>query len=212
MAQRAMMFLLPFVLIGLSRLGTETSLRLFSLRGALIAAPAVYYALIAVSVRLVRRLVPGAGSALSLYSGRRPAAWRVALAIALPALPLFIFFIRSLAPIAPAAVAGVIVFALVNGTLEETFWRGVMAHLPARDWVRIVYPAAVFSFMHWFNFLVYVPLAPVRAQVLLVSTFLLGCLWMWFYLRERSLVFPIASHVAIDAFAVLSAAMSFHRR
>jgi len=80
-------------------------------------------------------------------------------------------------------------------------------HLPGPDWIRILYPAAVFSFMHWFNVVPYVPLMPRHVVIMVVSTFALGVVWMWFQLRERSLVFPIASHFAIDAFALPAMAM-----
>jgi len=53
--------------------------------------------------------------------------------------------------------------------------------------------------------------AAMGATLVVVSTFTLGVVWMWFQLRERSLVFPIASHAAIDAFALLAMAMQHQR-
>ncbi len=207
MDESVKMFLLPLVVVGVGRLGAVVAHRVLPMQPAMAATLAVYYALIALSVLWVRRAVPGAQRAPSFSSGRWPAAWRVLVAVVLPALPLAVFFLRNLGPVAPAAAAGVIVFSAFSATCEETFWRGLMVHLPGSDWVRILYPAAVFSFMHWFNVVPYVPLIPKHVVIMVVSTFALGVVWMWFQVRERSLVFPIASHFAIDAFALLAMAM-----
>ena len=207
MDQRLMMFLLPLVVVGVGRLGAVAAHRVLPMQPAMAATLAVYYGLIAASVLWVRRTVPGAQSAPSFYSGRRPRGWRVVVGVVLPALPLAVFFLRNLGPVAPAVAAGVLFFAAFSATCEETFWRGLMFHLPGPDWIRIVYPAAVFSFMHWFNVVPYVRLIPRHVVIMVVSTFALGVVWMWFQLRERSLVFPIASHAAIDAFALLAMAM-----
>ena len=207
MGQRVMMFLLPLVVVGASRLGAESAFRLLSKSTAIAAGLAAYYVAIAISVLLVRKVIAGAERAPSLYSGRRPSAGRVILAVVLPALPVGVYAALKLAPVAPAIVAGILVFAAFNACLEETFWRGLMAHLPASDWIRILYPAAVFAFMHWFNMAAFVPLTPGTYVVMVLSTLALGIVWMWFQLRERSLVFPIASHAAIDAFALLAMAM-----
>jgi membrane protease YdiL (CAAX protease family) len=207
-----MMYLLPLVLVGVSRLGAEGVFRLLPARAAIPATLPIYYIAIALSLLWVRKAVPGAQGAPSLYSGRRPSARRVILAVVLPALPLAVFFSLKLAPVAPAAVAVVLVFSAVNACFEETFWRGLMVHLPAPDWVRILYPAAVFSFMHWFNMAPYIPLSAKTYVVMVLSTFALAVVWMWFQLRERSLIYPIASHFAIDAFALLSLAMQAHAR
>ncbi len=40
----------------------------------------------------------------------------------------------------------------------------------------------------------------------LITTFIMGIAWMWFYLRERSLGYTIASHFVVDVFN-LSVAM-----
>jgi membrane protease YdiL (CAAX protease family) len=212
MNPRTMMFVLPLVVLGLSRLGAEVSFRLLPMRGALVGGLAAYYVAIAASALWVRRKVPGARHAPALRSGRRPSARRVLVAIVLPALPLAVFFSLHVAPVAPAIAAAVIVFAAVNACFEETFWRGLMAHLPAPDWIRILYPAALFSFMHWFNMAPYLPLGAGTFAVLVTSTFALGVVWMWFQLREGSLLYPIASHFAIDAFALLALVMSIQPR
>ncbi len=212
MGPRATMYALPFALVGLSRVGMEASVRLFPLRVAMILGLAVYYVVIAASVLLVRRAVPGAQGAPSLSSGKRPAGWRVLLAVVLPVLPLCVFFLLNLAPVAPAFVAAILAFAAINATFEETFWRGLMAHLSAPNRIRILYPAVLFSFMHWFNMAPFVPLSTRTFVLMVISTFVLAIAWMWFHLRERSLLYPIVSHLAIDAFALLGLVMHVQPR
>jgi membrane protease YdiL (CAAX protease family) len=212
MGQRVMMFALPLALVVVGRLGVEGAFHLLRRPAAATVGLAVYYVAIAASVLLVRKVVAGAQRAPSLYSGRRPAAWRVILAVVVPALPVGVLFVVRLAPVAPAIVAAILAFSAINACFEETFWRGLMAHLPAPDWIRILYPAAAFAFMHWFNMAPYVPLTAGTYVVMVASTFALGIVWMWFQLRERSLLFPIASHFAIDAFALLALAMQAQKR
>lgn len=212
MAQRLMMFMLPFAVVLVSWLAAVVSVQLVPVSGARLVTVACYYAAIGASVVLVRRAVPEARRAPFLYSGRRASGRRVVLAIVLPAVPVLLFLLLKLAPVSPTVVVAAVVFAAVNASFEETFWRGVMAHLPASDRVRILYPAAVFGLAHWCNVGVLMPLS-TRSVVLMVgSAFLLGVLWMWFYLRERSLLYPIASHFATDVFAVLALAMSMSSR
>ncbi len=212
MDQRVKMFLLPLVLLGLTRLGTDVSIRLLPPRVAGVAALAVYYVAIAASVLWVRRAIPGAQGGLSLYSGTPPSARRVVLAVVLPVLPLCGFFVLHLGPVPPTVLGAIVAFAVINASFEEVFWRGVMAHLPAPDRIRILYSAALFALGHWLIMGAYMPMRPRILMAMVISTFSLGVVWMWFYLRERSLAFTIASHLAIDVFSLLAVAMRFHSR
>lgn len=211
MDQRVAMFLLPLLAVFAGHLGAGVLVRFVPVDLAPAAGLPAYYLTIAASVLWVRKAVPGAHRAPSFYL-RRPAAWRVVVAGVLPALPLAVFFLLNLGPLAPAVAAGVLLFSAFNATCEETFWRGLMVHLSGPDWVRILYPAAVFSFMHWFNVAPTMQLTPGSALTMIVATFALAVVWMWFYLREQSLIFPIASHFAIDGFALLAVVMTHHPR
>lgn len=209
MDQRVTMFLLPFALLGLTRIGAEVSGRFLPMRVALVTALAVYYIAISAAVFWGSRAIPGA---LSFYSGIRPSARRVALGIVLPALPLCGFFIFNLAPVSLAILAVIVAFAVTNAGFEELFWRGLMAQLPTSDRVRILYSSALFALGHWFVMGAYMPLRPRILIVMVLSTFSLGVVWMWFYLRERSLAYTIASHFAIDVFSLLGVAMHVRPR
>ncbi len=98
-----------------------------------------------------------------------------------------------------AALFAVAVFALVNGTLEELFWRGAL--LPAPDREGVVVAWALFTLWH---------LAPLAARGitvtggpagLLLGAGVMGAVWMALRLRTGALGAGIAAHVALDLFA-----------
>jgi len=198
MRQRALMLLLPFVVLGIARLGAEASVRILPLRSAWIPALLVYYLAIEGAVLLVRRVIPGARDGLSYFSGRRPGARRFALGVLLPAVLPLGFFVLNVALVPRAILGAIIVFALVNSYFEEVFWRGLMSYLPATDRVRILYSGTLFAFSHWFFTGAYWLSNPRVLIPVLITTFIMGVSWMWFYLRERSLAYTIASHLVVD--------------
>jgi len=206
MSSRATMLLLPFVAIGLGRLGAEVSVRLLPLRIAWVPALLVYYIAIQAAVFWARRVIPGAKDGVSFYSGTRPSARSVVFGVALPALLPFGFFVLNIALVPVAILGGIVVFAIINSYFEEVFWRGLMAYLPAPDRVRILYSGILFAFSHWFFTGAYWLSNPRVLIPVLVTTFVMGVAWMWFYLRERSLAYTIASHLFVDVFN-LSVAM-----
>jgi membrane protease YdiL (CAAX protease family) len=207
MGQRVTVLLLPFVVLGLTRLGAEVSSRLFPMRVGVIVALAVYYAAIAASVLWVRQMIPAAKCGLSFFPGTRPSARRLAVGVVLPALPLCGLVGLKTAPLPPAVLGAIVCFAVINASFEEVFWRGLMAQLPAPDRARILYSAALFALGHWLIMGAYMPMNPRILVAMVVSTFTLGVVWMWFYLRERSLAYTIASHLAVDVLSLLAVAM-----
>jgi membrane protease YdiL (CAAX protease family) len=198
MNHRVAMFLLPFVVLGLARLGAEVSVRLVPMRSAWVPALFVYYLAIEGAVLWVRSAIPEARLGLSYYSGTRPAARSVALGVLLPALLPLGFFVLNVALVPYAVLGAIVVFAIANSYFEEVFWRGVMAYLPASDRVRIFYSGFLFAFSHWFFTGAYWLSNPRVLIPVVMTTFVMGVAWMWFYLRERSLAYTIASHLVVD--------------
>lgn len=72
--------------------------------------------------------------------------------------------------------------------------------------MRIFYSGLLFAFSHWFFTGAYWLSNPRVLIPVVITTFVMGVAWMWFYLRERSLAYTIASHLAVDVFN-LSVAM-----
>lgn len=198
-AMRVAMFVMPLVVLGVSRLGAEVSVRVLPMRYAWIPALLVYYMMIELAVVWVRKRIPGSQpSLLHYYAGTRPARRSMALGIVGPALLPLGFFVLNVTLVPAAVLAAVISFAMVNAYFEEVFWRGLMAHLPASDRVRILYSGLLFAFSHWFFLGAYWLSNPRVLTPVVITTFLMGVAWMWFYLRERSPAYVIASHMAVD--------------
>lgn len=122
----------------------------------------------------------------------------MAFGVILPALLPLGFFVLNVTLVPLAVLGAIIVFAIVNSYFEEVFWRGLMVYLPASDWVRILYSGTLFAFSHWFFMGAYWLSNPRVLIPVLITTFVMGIAWMWFYLRERSLAYTIASHLVVD--------------
>lgn len=198
MTPRITMLLLPLAVLAVSRLGADVSVRLLPMHIAWIPAFVVYYLAIEASVFWVRRAVPGASGGLSFSSGARPAARRVIFGAVLPGLLPLGFFVLNVSLVPAAVLGAIVVFAAINSYFEEVFWRGLLAHLPAPDPVKILYSGALFAFSHWFFTGAYWLSRPRVLIPVVITTFVMGVAWMWFYLRERSLVYTIVSHFVVD--------------
>jgi membrane protease YdiL (CAAX protease family) len=201
-----MMFLVPFAVLGFSRLGAEMSVRLFPMQSAWVPALLGYYLAIEASILWARRVIPETRVGPSYFSGRRPRASRFALGVVFPALLPLGFFLLNVALVPVAVLGAIVVFAAVNSYFEEIFWRGLMAYLPASDRVRILYSGVLFAFSHYFFLGAYWLSKPRVLIPVVITTFIMGLAWMWFYLRERSLGYTMASHLLVDVFN-LSVAM-----
>ncbi len=198
MTPRITMLLLPLVVLGLSRLGADVSVRLLPMHFAWIPAFVVYYIAIEASVFWVRRTVPGASAGPSFSAGARPGTRHLVFGVILPGLLPLGFFVLNVSLVPPVILGAILVFAGINSYFEEVFWRGLMAHLPASDRVRILYSGGLFAFSHWFFTGAYWLSRPRVLIPVVITTFVMGVAWMWFYLRERSLLYTIASHFVVD--------------
>ena len=140
----------------------------------------------------------GANAVLTFSPRSRPPTRSIVVGVVLPALLPLGFFILNVALVPVPILAAIIVFAAVNSYFEEVFWRGLMAHLPASDRVRIFYSGLLFAFNHWWFLGAYWLSKPRVLIPVMITTFLMGLAWMWFYLRELSLAYTIASHFVVD--------------
>lgn len=98
----------------------------------------------------------------------------------------------------PALLLVVAVFALVNGTLEEVFWRGALIPRPDREavvisWVLFTAWHVVFLFARGVD--------PVGGSVgLILGAALMGAIWLALRLKTGVLGPGIAAHVAFNLF------------
>jgi membrane protease YdiL (CAAX protease family) len=198
MSLRTTMVLVPLAVLAVSRLGAEVFVRLHPLRYAWIPSLIVYYLAIEAAVVWVRRAVPEARQGLSFRSGARPTRRHLVLGVVIPALLPLGFFILNVRMVSLGVLGLIVVFAPINAYFEEVFWRGLMSYLPASDRVRILFSGGLFAFSHWFFMGAYWLSRPRVLIPVVITTFLMGIAWMWFYLRERSLAYTIASHFVVD--------------
>ena len=128
-------------------------------------------------------------------------------AIIIPALLPLAAFIPNIKYVPIDFIFYIIIFSLINPIFEEGFWRGLLYFIPINNKLRIIYTAGLFSFSHFFfwgywfkDLLVLIPT--------LISTFIMGIMWMWFMQKQKNLIYPIISHFFVDFFN-LSVAVYF---
>jgi membrane protease YdiL (CAAX protease family) len=197
-----MILLLPFVILGITRLAIEVSVRALPMHLSWIPSMVVYYAAIEASVWWVRR-----ANRVEL-SFTRTQARRSSLIFGaiVPALLPFGFFVLNVRAVPPIVLGAIAIFAFINPYFEERFWRGLMALAPGPPRWRIFYSGFLFAFSHYFLWCAYWLSKPRVMISVIITTFLMGIAWMWFYLRERTLFYPLVSHILVDIFN-LSVAM-----
>lgn len=198
--RRWTLFLAPLVVLGVTRLGIEASMRVLPVHVAWIPAFVVYYVTIEACVQYARRHLGIAAPRIGRLRPLPPARLLV-LAIVLPAALLLVFFVQNVAVVPRGVLGLVFVYALLNPYFEESFWRGLLEALPAGPWVRTLYSATLFGFSHYFLWGAYWLAEPPRRWIAAaISTFVMGLLWSWFYRRDGRLIYPMLSHALVDVF------------
>jgi membrane protease YdiL (CAAX protease family) len=133
---------------------------------------------------------------------QRPVRWSIPLAIMLVLLALpvafgFLFVFPSLFPVDRNVILlGVAAYALVNGTLEEVFWRGVFARrFPSNVWMGVLYPALMFALWQLVPWSVF-PTWPVMPALAVFAVALpVGLIYNWVAWRTGSIRWTVLSHV-----------------
>lgn len=93
------------------------------------------------------------------------------------------------------AVATWLLFALVNGFMEELFWRGLVLHGLGNwsPWVAVLASSLLFALNHPVTF------GPVsvslRHPVTVLGALIMGVAWSWVTLQTASLVWPVLGHI-----------------
>jgi membrane protease YdiL (CAAX protease family) len=95
-------------------------------------------------------------------------------------------------------IAGI---ALVNGVLEEVFWRGLFARVFRDDAVRgVLYPAVVFALWHvWLLPRWSVAAPPVQSLPVFFAALAIGLVYGWVAWRTGSIRWTAISHVLLNA-------------
>lgn len=193
------LLVLPFFVLLFTRIGIEISVWALPLRWAWLPAFGGYYLAIAISVWYAGRYLAVVVPAIGKWRPR-PSIRLVLLGVVLPALLPLGVLVSNVRAVPLPVLAGIVGFALVNPFFEDTFWRGLLANVPLSGWNRIFFSAALFSFSHYFLWGTYWLAAPRVLIPTCLTTFVMGTCWMWFYQRDRRLIYPILSHVLVDVF------------
>ena len=209
-AQRLLM-LSPIVLLA-SMYGVFRGMTAaFGTQPGFVAAFLVYWAVWGVAVPL---WFVGRDGFADLFrpAQRRSAPFTIlaVLALALPVLAGFLFVFPSLYYSADRLLLVFAVYAIVNGMLEEVYWRGLFVRAFPRDQLLgFLYPAAMFGAWHLVVLSMsglWPPVAPLYAFILAAS---LGLLYAWVVNRTGSIRWAAASHVLLNL-SGMGALIIFH--
>ena len=129
-----------------------------------------------------------------------PAPLRFTIALVLLTVPVvagFLFAFPAIFPLASGAtLLGLAVYGIVNGTMEEVFWRGTFARrFASNPWLGIVYPAMVFSLWQLVPWTVYPPLLQVPPLMVIGVALPVGLLYSWVVWWTGSIRWTVLSHV-----------------
>ncbi len=101
------------------------------------------------------------------------------------------------------------ILAIVNGTLEEVFWRGVFtATFPQNFWLGVLYPSVGFALWHFVPQSLFPSKGPGGRTALAIGAGFLGLLWGWVVYSTGSIFWVAVSHILVD-FSALGWRMYF---
>lgn len=190
----------PLLVLIITRIGIEISIRNFRPEISWIPSFIGYYIAITLMFLIASRSFSLPIRQLFPISFRSIPKFKLLFwGIILPALLPLAGFIPHVKFVTLEFFIYIFIFACINPLFEEGFWRGLLFYLPGNDVFRILYSATLFSFSHLF-FWGYWFKTPNVIIPTVISTFIMGILWMWFMLKNRNILYPIISHILVDIF------------
>lgn len=128
-----------------------------------------------------------------------PATIAALVALGLPVLIGFLFVFPALSYSADRLLLVFAVYALVNGVLEEVYWRGLFVRAFPRDGLcGFLYPAAGFGAWHLVVLSMSGPWPPVAPQYAFMLAAVLSLLYAWVVALTGSIRWPVVSHVLLN--------------
>ena len=199
---------MPLFVILFTRAGIEICVTLLPLRYSWIPSFLFYFVSIELCLLYARHNLKINVRFGSISKGSSPKMKFLLIGILLPALiplPMFILNVKAVPAIFLVYIS---LFAVVNPFFEESFWRGLLNNIPFGNGFKILYSSLLFCSTHYFLWGSFWLLPEPKWIAAVISTFVMGILWMWFYQRQRNLIYPIISHALVDVFN-LSIAMFY---
>lgn len=123
----------------------------------------------------------------------------VLIGVVLPALIPLNVFILKINHVPFEYIIYIFIFSIINPIFEEGFWRGFLSYLPFNKLFIVLYSALLFGFSHywfwhhWFNI-------PIVTITTVISSTIMGILWMFFFMKNRNIIYLIISHFLVDIF------------
>lgn len=181
----------PVLVLVVGRTAAVLAKRLPSQRWAWTLPTLVYWGYMALQVTGL-----SAGGSWRTWFVQPTGSWGwAALAIGIGVAHCAFLFMNLRALRTGPAVATWLLFALVNGFMEELFWRGLVLHgLGAwSPWVAVLASSALFALNHPVTF---GPVSPsLRHPVTLLGALCMGIAWSWVTLQTGSLLWPVLGHI-----------------
>jgi membrane protease YdiL (CAAX protease family) len=137
----------------------------------------------------------------SLFA-RASVKWSLALRLGVPALFIpaafgFLFVFPYLFPgESNLLIPGLVLYALLNGTFEEVFWRGLFVrHFRGNPWLGVVYPAVLFGLWQLVPWALFDWWLRPPPEIVLAVAIPVGLLFSWVAYRTGSIRWTVVAHV-----------------
>lgn len=121
----------------------------------------------------------------------------------MPCVATFFVVFKEYASIAGVQVLAIaLLFALINGTFEEMFWRGVFNKVFNNNiFLAYIYPSVFFGIWHIALYLAKGMIYQGGFPSLVGGSFFMGLLWGWVAYKTKSIKVVTAVHIITNFFA-----------
>ena len=150
---------------------------------------------------IIPLILLGRSGYASLFS-TVPVSWSVRLragvaSLFLPAAFGFLFVFPYLFPgESNLLIPGLVLYALINGTFEEVFWRGLfIRQFRSNPWLAVVYPGVLFGIWQLVPWALFDTWLRPPALLLLAVSIPVGLLFGWVAWRTGSIRLTVMAHV-----------------
>jgi membrane protease YdiL (CAAX protease family) len=126
--------------------------------------------------------------------------WVGAIFLAGPVIaPFFTMFLSSISSAGLFVIVISIVFALVNGSLEELLWRGVFVKVFDDSWIwGYLYPSVMFGYWHLSPQVIFASQMPGGAFAFATTSIFMGLTFGWIAKKTRSIRYTTTAHILTD--------------
>lgn len=195
-----LLFLMPLFVLIFTRIGIEICARFLPMHLSWIPSFGIYYISIEICLWFAKKKLNITVDTKKSGLFPLPSLKLLVIGLILPALIPLGVFTGNYKIVPTISFVYILVFAVINPFFEEAFWRGLLVNLPINPQKRQLFSGFLFSFSHYFLWGSYWLANPRVLIPTCVTTFIMGWCWMWFYQKDKRLIYPILSHMVVDFF------------